>query len=106
MLMQNNDSEINFLYLQPKRCNSMNQTVLLVNEWASFEEQHPDAQLEDFCRYYLTRQREAQKAEPLFADQHNPPLAHLVLGKLMGHLVKLYSFYVSLAIKDIDIRRE
>jgi DNA-binding MarR family transcriptional regulator len=84
----------------------MNKTVQLVNEWASFEEQHPDAQLEDFCRYYLIQQREAQKQEPLFEGQNNPPLAHLVLGKLMGHLVKLYSFYVSLAIKDIDIRRE
>jgi DNA-binding MarR family transcriptional regulator len=84
----------------------MNKTVQLVNDWAAFEDQHPDAQLGDFCRYYLTRQRESEKADPLFENQSTPPMAHLVLGKLMGHLVKLYSFYVSLAIKDIDIRRE
>lgn len=84
----------------------MNKTVQLVNEWAAFEEQHPHAQVSDFCRYYLIRQREAEKAGQLFEDQDHPPTPHLILGKLMGHLVKLYSFYISLAIKDIDIRRE
>lgn len=86
----------------------MNNTVQLVNAWAAYEEQHPGAQLEDFYRYHLTQQREleADRRRPLFGGDPQPASAHLVLGKLMGHLTKLYSFYVSLAIKEIGIRRE
>jgi DNA-binding MarR family transcriptional regulator len=86
----------------------MNSTVKLVNAWAAYEEQHPGAQLEDFCRYHLTQEREADadRRRPLFGGDPMPPSPHLVLGKLMGHLTKLYSFYVSLAIKHVGIRRE
>jgi len=28
-----------------------------VNEWAAFEEKHPSADIEDFCRSYLAHRR-------------------------------------------------
>lgn len=31
----------------------VNQTVELVKLWGAFEEQHPDASIDDFCRYHL-----------------------------------------------------
>src|SRR4029077_16798319 len=37
----------------------MNKTAVLVARWAAFEEQHPDASLEDFFRYSL-----AEKVKP------------------------------------------
>lgn len=84
----------------------MNATVQLVNAWAAYEEQHPGADLEGFCRYYLIQRREQDQDGKLFGGQPSPPTPHLVLGKLMGYLVKLYSFYVSMAIKNIGIKRE
>ena len=41
---------------------NMNKIVSLVNEWDSFEKSHPDAELSEFCRFYLIR--EEQKLSP------------------------------------------
>ena len=33
----------------------MHKAVELITAWASFDEQHPDGSIEEFCRYYLIR---------------------------------------------------
>jgi len=43
-----------FINLIPNGNNSMNKTALLVAAWAAFEEQHPEASLEDFYRHSLS----------------------------------------------------
>jgi DNA-binding MarR family transcriptional regulator len=95
-----------FLYLHQKGYNPMNSTVQLVNEWAAFEAQHADANIEEFCRYYLIRKKESEDANSVFGEEHTPPTSHLVLMKMMGMIMRFSSIYISMAIKDLEIRRE
>jgi hypothetical protein len=39
----------------------MNKAVELVTEWARFEKRYKNATLEEFCRHYLTSQREKRE---------------------------------------------
>lgn len=81
----------------------MNKTAELVKEWADFEEKHPDAGIEDFCRFHLTRVREEKKAEhPLF-DDIMPPRADEMFIKLIDRILKLYMVYVDMAMKGSGI---
>ena len=43
----------------------MDQTINLVNQWASFKESHPNGDIEDFCRYYLVNTKENKKDDKL-----------------------------------------
>lgn len=51
----------------------MNKVVELVNDWDSFEQSHPTASIEDFCRHYLVSAREGSKtaAEHCAEDRIN-----------------------------------
>ncbi len=81
----------------------MNQTVLLVNEWAAFEEKHPEADLADFCRYYLTQQRaSSEKGELVGGIQ--PPQPDLLLIKIIDRIARLYRFYAEAAIAESGVR--
>lgn len=85
----------------------MNKTVLLVNEWASFEESHPDASVEEFCRYYLTKQRSERDAHQPFGGQGGiPPTPKTFLVKLMGYIVRVFETYMKNALADIPEIRQ
>lgn len=82
----------------------MNKTVELVNEWARFEEFHPNGNIDDFCRYYLINKREKeQKAS--FLEGVVPPRKSSLLTKLLTKIVRIYTVYLDLATKDVEIKQ-
>lgn len=84
----------------------MNKTVELVNEWASYEEAHPDASIEEFCRYYLTSQRSKRDLPPNFGGSGVPPTPGSFLMKLMGYISKVFETYARSALATIpDIKQ-
>ncbi len=83
----------------------MNKTAVLVNAWAVFEEQHPEAELEDFCRHYLTRQREKAKTEGEFLGGVMPPQADQMLVKVMDRIMRLYMVYAVPALEGTGAKR-
>lgn len=84
----------------------MNKTVLLVNEWASFEESHPNADLDEFCRYYLTKQRSERDMGKPFNGQGVPPTAKTFLIKLLGYIVRVFETYMKNALSDVPEIRQ
>jgi DNA-binding MarR family transcriptional regulator len=78
-----------------------NKTAELVNEWAAFEENHPEADIGDFCRYYLVYQREKEGKE-LF-DGALPPRSDIVISKLIDRISKLHMVYIHIAMDGIRI---
>src|SRR5216684_3779823 len=80
----------------------MNKTVELVNEWGAFEQQHPGADIGDFCRHYLISQREKDRKVPLEGGDipWNP---NGVLLKLMGRISKLNSIFAAKALAETGV---
>ncbi|MDB5036194.1 MAG: MarR family transcriptional regulator [Chlorobi bacterium] len=71
----------------------MNRIVQLVNEWDSFESEHPDAEIEDFCRYFLARAEQASMSVPApTATPAGIPDSGLLL-KLMGRIAGAFGVY-------------
>lgn len=81
----------------------VNRTVELVNEWAAFEQKHPNKTIEEFCRYYLINERENSKK--LFDGVVVPPGSDLVMLKMLGRIIKIYEVYINDAIKGIGIKK-
>lgn len=79
----------------------MNKTVQLVNEWAAFESAHPQAEIEEFCRYYLTMQRSKLDLGKNFLGKGAPPMPAAYLMKLIGFISRLFEIYVSRALSDV-----
>jgi DNA-binding MarR family transcriptional regulator len=82
----------------------MNKTVDLVNLWGEFEARHPNAEIEDFCRYYLTTAREKQNTGKLF-DGMMPPTDKIILSKLIHRLATFQHTYSNAALNDIPIKQ-
>ena len=80
----------------------MNKTVELVTQWAAFEEGHPEADLADFCRYYLISKREMEGHRELFGGTM-PPRADIALGKLIFRIAKLQTTYINLVLPSLSI---
>jgi DNA-binding MarR family transcriptional regulator len=80
----------------------MNKTVALVNEWADFEQQHPDADIADFCRHYLISQREKDKKVPLEGGDIPWNINGLLL-KMMGRINKLNIIFAAKALEGTGI---
>jgi DNA-binding MarR family transcriptional regulator len=68
----------------------MNRTVDLVNQWAVFEKDHPDAGILDFCRYMLVKERE-DKENQEFLGGAVPPDLHSKFAKLIGRITKIHA---------------
>ncbi len=79
----------------------MNKTVQLVNEWASFEANHTDASIEDFCRYYVMAQHANREVVPSFQGQGVPPTPGSYLMKLLGYIVRIFQAYMQNAFAEI-----
>jgi len=80
----------------------MNKTVELVNEWASFEQRHPDADIGDFCRHYLISQREKDRKMPLEGGDI-PWHPNGLLLKMMGRINKLNLIFAAKALEGTGI---
>lgn len=81
----------------------MNKTVDLVNEWAKFEECHPDGGIDNFCRYYLLNQK--QKEEGRLVGGLVPPTKNILLMKIMGRLVRLFVMYAENAREKTGLKQ-
>lgn len=80
----------------------MNKTAEIVNRWAAFEAEHPEANIQDFFRYELIREKESQKTVK-FLGGIIPPQPDQVLAKIIDRIGKIYSMYASNLLKSIDI---
>lgn len=79
----------------------MNKTVQLVNEWGAFEQAHPHAEIEDFCRYFLTAQRAKLELGENFSGKGTPPTPASFLMKLIGYIGRLFELYITRAMSDL-----
>lgn len=85
----------------------MNKTVQLVNEWANYEAGHPEANIEEFCRYYLTVQHSKRELGQPFGGGGVPPTSQSFLAKLMGFICRTLEIYFEKAFADIpEIRQK
>jgi DNA-binding MarR family transcriptional regulator len=82
----------------------MNKTVNLVNEWGNYEAKHPDATIEDFCRYYLTQQKEQKTKGPLVGGII-PNFNDGLLIKIIARIGKLNSYYANLALDGTGLNQ-
>jgi len=80
----------------------MNKTAEIVNRWAAFEAEHPGADLKDFYRYELIKERESE-TDLNFLGGLIPPKANQMLPKVMDRIIKIYMVYASGLFKSIDI---
>lgn len=78
----------------------MNKAVELINKWADFDEQYPEASIEDFCRHYLIKKREKENAGEI-AGGALPPQIDNVLMKLLGRIASMAQIYSREALRDI-----
>ena len=78
----------------------MNKTVELLNLWADFESKHTSAEIEDFCRYMLIKEREK---ENIFSDVALPPDNLSKLAKITGRVSKLHNTYAVIALKECGL---
>lgn len=58
--------------------------------WAAFEQEVPNADIDDFCRSYLARRREEEHALR-FSGSAMPPDTPSILAKMLGRLVRLHA---------------
>lgn len=88
----------------------MNKTVALVNAWAAYETEHPDATLEGFCRHYLLYPSNQPGTSPLlpnFGGGPVPPQPKNYLLKLIHYLTRLGGDYFQKAFEHIpEIRKK
>jgi len=82
----------------------MNKTVELVNAWGTFEEKHPQGNIEDFCRHYLAGKQEKKIDGPMVGGVV-PPLPAGLLLKLIGRIHKLNMFYANMALKGTELNQ-
>ncbi|NIJ52652.1 MarR family winged helix-turn-helix transcriptional regulator [Dyadobacter arcticus] len=77
----------------------MNKTAELVNLWAQFEEENPEAEISRFCQAYLVSQ-EQKTEKAAFWQSPLPPDKTSMLTKLIGRIAKLHNLYAIAAFKD------
>ena len=72
-----------------------NTIVQLVNEWAAFEKDHQNAEIEDFCRFYL-RQKEAKASV-------NPIGQNAVLVRVISRINAAFTLYMRCALLETGL---
>jgi DNA-binding MarR family transcriptional regulator len=78
----------------------MNKAVQLMNEWGDFDKQYPDADIEEFCRHYLIKKREAENPHEK-PDGPQPPQQENVLLKLLGGISCIGQVYARELLSDL-----
>ena len=82
----------------------MNKTVQLVNNWAEFEAKYPTGNIEDFCRYYLGRQKQKKVEGPLVGGVV-PSFNEGLLLKIIGRISKLNMAYANIALRGTALNQ-
>lgn len=80
----------------------MNKTVELINLWAKYEEEHPKADISQFCQAYLVKQ-EQKTNRVAFWQSPVPPDSASMLTKLIGRIAKLHNLHAVGAFKECGI---
>ena len=75
---------------------------MLVNLWAEYEDKHPDASIDDFCRFYI-RTKKAKQEKEEFLGGIVPPDLHSTIAKLIGRISKLHTTYAVIALKECGL---
>ncbi len=84
----------------------MNQTVVLVNEWAEFEATHPGANIDDFCRHrVISLSQKAQKMNGPLTGGVVPHISAGLLLKLIGRIHKLQIGYQNSALEGTGLNQ-
>jgi DNA-binding MarR family transcriptional regulator len=78
----------------------MNKAVQLINEWADFEKQYPEASIEEFCRHYLIKKREAENRHEK-PEGPQPPQQENMLLKLLGGISGIGQVYARELLSDL-----
>lgn len=89
--------------------------ITLVNQWADFSEQHPDAEIADFCLHYLTEHSSFAKpatdtqqwADSLGGQKNRasiPMRPEARLGSLVGRLSRYAYFYSKKAMQPLNFK--
>gem|GEM_PF-195824 len=92
------------LYIFVTKTQKMEETVELVCRWAEFKKAHPNASIEDFCRYYIIEQRESTKQESLVGGVI-PDSASGLLVKLLARIARIHATYVSMVLEEEAVSR-
>lgn len=82
----------------------MDKTIELVNLWGAYARQHPDAEIDDFCRHLLLTKKEKSKKEILVGGVV-PPNPDSLLMKIIGRIYKLHTSYIQSAFEGIDLNQ-
>lgn len=78
----------------------MKKAVQLINEWADFDEEYPEASIAEFCRHYLIRKREAENRGKT-TEGPVPPQQENILLKLLGRISGIGQIYARDMLSDI-----
>jgi DNA-binding MarR family transcriptional regulator len=81
----------------------MNQTVQLVAQWGAFEESHPGAGIDEFCRHYLASKKKTMAGR--MVGGVTPALADGLLLKLIGRIQKLNMGYAGMALEGTGLNQ-
>ncbi|TWF33840.1 DNA-binding MarR family transcriptional regulator [Chitinophaga polysaccharea] len=79
----------------------MNKAVTLITAWGAFDEQHPEASLEEFCRHYLAHREGKANAAP--AGRFMPVSSEGILMRTIGRIFKLHTIYTASALEGTGI---
>jgi DNA-binding MarR family transcriptional regulator len=79
----------------------MNKAVELITVWGAFNEKHPNGDIEEFCRYYLTHKRE--NIENTSPGKFMPTSPDGMLMRLIGRIFKLHTLYTAKIMEGIGI---
>lgn len=74
--------------------------VALVNQWAVYEQQHPNPSLTDFCLWYLTNQP-LDRPDP--SDIFDETPVNGMLGKLMARMSQYDHLYTKKALGELGL---
>lgn len=79
----------------------MNKVVSLVNEWDAFEQKHPEADIADFCRYYLINEK--QQDDSAMVKGAKPPNDASLLMKTIGFITYSFDIYFKAAMTQTKL---
>jgi DNA-binding MarR family transcriptional regulator len=81
----------------------MNNTVLLVNAWATFEEEHSNAGIADFCRHFLREEQKKSTSKP-FLGGMVPPGNKGTMARLIGRIAKLNTINIEAHLSEAGVK--
>jgi DNA-binding MarR family transcriptional regulator len=81
--------------------NNVNKTVELVKLWGAYEEQYPDASIEDFCRHQLAAKVKVEKVGTPKGELHPDINGRLVI--LLRRIGKFHIFYSNKALEGTGL---